>query len=204
VLDYVEETRFAAESLFPLIFHERDKVEDLKGVLDKIERRLTELYRVSDFLSLNPDLDDEGIGTAARWEARFDVEPEHIRLSTELDKLKSRIGARRIARAALCGSLLQIAKQGLSIVHQGPKGPKGRLIGTQHLRDVIWKARNQANHFDEGDAHAPVRRCFETLATDLSRPEFRDYNQRSLAFEVFEALRWNSYSDYERDLRSLL
>lgn len=199
---YIEETRFTAENLFSLIFHEDREVNVLQDELNKIEGRLIGLYRVRDFLALNPDLDDEGIGTAAHWEAYFDVEPEHIKKDAELNEVKARIAARSVARAALCGNVLQIAKQGLSIVHQGLKGPVGRSIGTQFLRDVIWAARNQAMHFEMNKPEK--REMFEVLAKDLNRSEFRDYHARSLAFEVFEALGWNSYADYERDLQSLL
>ncbi|QIJ74610.1 hypothetical protein GU700_08480 [Methylobacterium sp. NI91] len=203
-MDYVEETRFAAESLFPLIFHERDEVEALRKKLSGVEWRLADMYRRMDWLARNPEFDDEGIGTAIHWEAHFDVEPEHIKVDAELKDVEARINARSFARAALCGNLLQTAKQGLSIVHQGLNGPTGRSIGTQAIRDVIWQARNQAIHFEEGNLRPAVRQCFETLAIDLNRPELRDYHQRSLAYEVFESLGWNSYADYERDLRSLV
>lgn len=203
-MGYIEETRFAAENMFPLIFHERDEIEVLREKLTGIARRLADMYRRVEFLALNPDLDDEGIGTATYWEAHFDVEPEHIGVETQIKDMEARINARSFARATLCGNLLQVAKQGISIVHQGLNGPGGRMIGTQAIRDVIWQARNQAIHYEEGDLRPVVRRCFETLATDLNRPEFREYHQRSLAFEFIEALGWNSYADYERDLRSLV
>jgi hypothetical protein len=202
-MDYVAETQFAAENLFTLIFHEQDELLRLRANLQRIHSQPSHLHDVCDFLALNPDLDDEGIGTVAHWEAYFDVEPAHGRAQSEVAEIEARINARGFARAALCGSLLQIAKQGISTVHGGLNGPIGRLVGTQPMRDIIWQARNQAMHFEEPRPLSQrVQQCFETLAADLQRSEFREYRQRNLAFEVIDALGWSSYSHYEQDIRS--
>jgi hypothetical protein len=204
-MDYVAETQFAAENLFALIFHERDELARLRANLGRIRSELSHLYRVRDFLALNPDLDDEGIGTAAHWEVYFDVEPAHGRVQTEVQEVEARINARSFARATLCGSLLQIAKQGISTAYGGLNGPAGRVVGSQPIRDIIWQARNQAMHFEEPRPLKPrVQQCFSALASDLQRPEFREYHQRNLAFEVIDALGWDSYAHYEQDIRSLL
>lgn len=203
-MDYVSEIKYAAEGLIGLIFHERDQLDELRNEKVQVERQLDHLYRVQTFLELNPDLDDEGIGTAARWEAYFDVEPKHDDVGRRIDDLQSRIKARDTAVVSLCGSLLQLAKQGMSIVHAGRSGPPGRNVGSQALRDVVWHARNQSAHYDEGRCRPPIPATFEALAADFTAPIFLDYDQKNLAFEVVGLLGWTSYEHFEEDLIQLL
>ncbi|MCP3176339.1 hypothetical protein MJO47_04425 [Desulfuromonas sp. KJ2020] len=56
------------------------------------------------------------------------------------------------------------------------------------LHEIIWQARNQALHWEEGRYRPPVVDCFESLAREDS--VFGQYNCRSLAYEVVLLLKW--------------
>jgi hypothetical protein len=108
----------------------------------------------------------------------------------------------RLSAAALASALLQIGKQGVSIVHGRAMSPTGRPIGTQALSVVVWEARNQAMHWEMGKVHKPMAACFETLARDVD-PKYGDYMQRSLAFDVVDLLNWRTVARFNEDLGSL-
>lgn len=203
-IDYIAETKFATENLFKLSFHEQDLLTKMKQQQIQIEAELRDLCNASGFLSLNPEMDDEGIGQAALLEAHFDVEPKLADVRRRVAEIAARIDARTFARATLCGNVLQIARQGISMVHKGLGGPVGRLIGTQALHDVVWQARNQTLHYEDGRCHQPVATRFEALAIDLNNQAFLEYNSKNLAYEVLVLLKWDTYEQYQIDLRTLL
>lgn len=107
------------------------------------------------------------------------------------------------ATAALCGALLQLAKQGISVANGGFNGPPGRAIGTQPLRDVIRHTRNQAFHWEEGRLTPNTLLCFQAFDADFGLVYTRDCTHRSLATEVIDVLGWHSYTAYETDMLSL-
>jgi hypothetical protein len=98
--------------------------------------------------------------------------------------------------------LLQIARQGISIVHGGSVLPVGRPIGTQPLSVVVWEARNQAMHWDDDQLRGRLEECFETLARDIDA-KYGEYRAQSLAFEVVELLGWRTVEAFEDDFVAL-
>lgn len=61
----------------------------------------------------------------------------------EISVIKNTIINIEDSQKSLSGALLQIAKQGISIVHCGLANcPSGRSIGTNAIKKVIWQARN--------------------------------------------------------------
>jgi hypothetical protein len=76
------------------------------------------------------------------------------------------------------------------------------MVGSQNLSAVIWHARNQALHFEEG---APKNEHTKTsigllsaeLGIDISN---LDENPRPLSVEVFRVLEWQEYESYARDM----
>jgi len=108
-----------------------------------------------------------------------------------------------LSRSVIAGGVLQIAKQGISQVYSGLHAcPNGRSLGAEPLKNVIWQARNQTTHFEEGQYSNAVRRCFRNLESQYG-PRFQ-LARENLAFEVLQALGWRSYSAYERDMHTLL
>jgi len=126
-------------------------------------------------------------------------------LKSKVNKLRSSMGAKQYAVRSICGALLQIAKQGISFVHGSRNAaPKGRSVGGRALRDVIWEARNQSIHCEDGAFNASVTDLFGDLAMAFG-PKF-DLSanpQMSLAADVVRVLGWQNYDQYARDLASL-
>jgi hypothetical protein len=132
---------------------------------------------------------------------------EHETTIMRLSSLEAEVVDKAASLSALAGALLQIAKQGLSLVYGERKSdcPDGRSIGSQSLKEVIWEERNQAVHYESGDYRQPVVDCFAKLAREFD-PEFdlAANRRRCLAKEVVALLGWQDYSTYRRDMEGLL
>ena len=105
-----------------------------------------------------------------------------------------------------CGALLQLGKQGIAAAH-GTRlaAPPGRMLGSQPLRDVVWGARNQAMHAEEGEYRVDTLEVFRSLETDFGSKFYLDSTVRqSRASEVCELLGWTEYAAFEKDMRDLL
>jgi len=126
--------------------------------------------------------------------------------SLDINRLSSALKDRELSTQALCGSLLQIAKQGISTGHHDrPNCPNGRLIRSQAIRDVIWYGRNQAMHYD--DVHGlrpPTIACFQQLDADFGRTLSASVLTTNLATCVIDILGWHAYEAYEKDMTTLL
>lgn len=110
------------------------------------------------------------------------------------------------AAAAAAGAILQVVKLCVSMAWpRDERMQKGRLVGSQHLSCVIWHARNQALHFDEGvPNNANTKLCMELLAaeTELKYHQLDEF-PRSLAIEVIRILGWINYEAFARDMVEL-
>jgi hypothetical protein len=70
------------------------------------------------------------------------------------------------------------------------------------LKEIIWQARNQAFHWEDGSFHEPTTKCFEHLATNVD-PVFAQFKDRSLAFEIIGLLGWNNAEAFFTDMKLL-
>ena len=61
-------------------------------------------YRRADFLALNPDLDDEGLGTAIHWDTYFGVDKDRYYKDKDAASTAERVTARKSSVAALSGN----------------------------------------------------------------------------------------------------
>jgi len=111
------------------------------------------------------------------------------------------------AAAAAAGSILQIAKLCISMAWPSTdRFSKGRMVGSQHLSRVIWQARNQALHFEEGmPRDRRTRECIEALSVEVGL-DIRQLAEtpRSLAKDVVGLLGWHSYEGFARDMCAML
>src|SRR5690606_35383953 len=119
----------------------------------------------------------------------------------ELERLREERQARAFAPGTLAGNLLQVAKQGLSIVFGDEANwPDGRPVSGQSLKAAIRGARNQTIHWEEGQCRTATVQVFERLAQDFGAP-FGDYNTINLAMPVITLLGWRTYDNYVADMR---
>lgn len=201
--EYLAEIRPAVEHLLPEVWAEQVALESLTAEVQRLYSAMKSNYERSAAIAESDVPDDDGIATLIYWDTYFGEDKEHHQKSGELMQLKERVAAKDFAVAALAAAVLQYAKQGLSVVHGGlSNSPSGRPIGSQALSHVVWQARNQALHWEEGTFSNPVERCFTTLAAEYGR-QFQDFRTRNLAREVLELLAWESWDEFAADLASL-
>lgn len=124
----------------------------------------------------------------------------------ELALLQQELQDRYDSLNTLSGALLQIAKQGISVVYGNKDGPVGiRQIAGQALHAVIWEARNQSMHYEEGSLRAPVMAMFNALqASHGDTFSLTIHHRENLAYEVVKLLSWDNSEQYFNDLNDLL
>lgn len=201
--DYLNEVEHAVTTVITEIHREIEQLKALRSDLSKLTDATGDNYRRVEFLAMNPDLDDDFLGTAIYWDTYFGVDKDRFHKNIETEIAAQRVAAHEFSISALSGSLLQFGKQGISL-HFGKKRigcPDGRILVGMPFHEVVWQARNQALHWEEGTFHPPTVTCFEALSkTD---PVFEQYKYRNLAYETVLLLDWRSLDDFRRDMMLL-
>lgn len=201
---YITDTEYAAKHLLLLANEEENKLQELTEQLKNVEAQLR--VHKWDFASsdLNDDFSDAYVMGAFGRMAKAAQQAEG--LQTQLAGLQISIGTHQQAVQAIAGSILQIVKQGISIVHGELRdAPEGRKIGSASLRDIVWQARNQAMHYEEGKFGKPVVDLFATLENEQGAHfSLTRHPNQSRAKQVLMLLGWSSYAAYVNDMRSLL
>ena len=199
--DYLAEIEHAVTTVISEIHAEHEHLARLRGELTMLTAATDDGYRRAEFLALNPDLDDEGLGTAIHWDTYCGPDKERHHKAEAVEATESKIAARGFSVAALSGNLLQYAKQGLSLRYGKHRNgcPVGRELVGLPVHEIIWQGRNQAMHWEEGDPHPPVVRCFEHLAANATAT-FSEYKDRSMAYSIVSLLGWRTFEDFKRDM----
>lgn len=136
-----------------------------------------------------------------------------IRQRAKLIATEGGINASDLAINILAGTVLQIAKQAISIRHGADMSDcklQGRLISGSCVRDLIWIGRNQAMHFEEtNETKQPgVRKSgwvdlFKILDTHRQGTFSLAPPHQSKAFEILQILGWSRFDQYESDMQDL-
>ena len=200
--DYLAEVEHAVATVIAEIHSEHEHLARLRIELAALTAATNDGYRRAEFLAQNPDLDDEGLGTAIHWDTYFGADKERHHKALAVDSTEEKIETRTFSVAALSGNLLQYAKQGLSLRYGKNRDgcPVGRELVGLTAHEIIWQGRNQAMHWEEGNPHPPVVRCFEHLAANADA-SFSEYRNRSMAYEVVNLLGWKTVVDFRRDMQ---
>ena len=202
--DYLTEIRHAAVLLIEGVWHEQREIERLRPEIEKLERHVEGEYVAAEAMQATAESADELMMGAGRyWENYFGADKERYEKDAQLSQVEQMAAAHTFSIGSLAGSLLQHAKQGISLVHAGLSAcPAGRVAGGGvTLRDVIWQGRNQAMHWDEGHFRPAVINCFNLLVAHDSR--FRNYTTRNCAFDIVDLLGWRTIDAFVADLTSL-
>jgi len=198
---FLGEIKFAVTASLDAVWKEHDCLHDLQVKIAALARAVGHDYARAEAIAMNAeDPDDVMLATGVYWDTYFGSDKNLYHSSAEADELGEIVLLHSFSCSAQSGSVLQYAKQGISLVHAGPSAcPEGRSVGSQSLKNVIWQGRNQAIHWEEGRLNTVVQTCFQTLAAEF-HPRFSDFQSRSLAFEVVELLGWRDYAAFERDM----
>lgn len=201
---YIIDTEYASKHLVQLATEEENKLKELAEKLRGVEAQ----FRVNqwDYESsdLNEDFSDAYV--MAAFGRMASVAQQNEALKIEFATIQTSIGSHQQAIQAIAGSILQIVKQGISIVHGSlVAAPDGRKIGTASLKDVVWQARNQAIHYEEGKFRKDVTDLFAILEREQGAEfSLAKYPNQSRAKQVITLLGWTDYAAYVSDMQSLL
>ena len=190
---YLIDTKPAVIDLISLLGREKHELSEKTVLEAKMTDRARELFGYGKKSGFTSELVIElaGFEEASR---RFKHEASEVRRS--LMHLKS-------VHSVFATALLQVAKQGISAVHGSlDQCPGGRLVGRESLKSVIWAARNQAMHYEEGKFSKSVTDCFRSLEADFGAGFSLGVD--NLSDRVVELLGWYDYNQYEADMASLL
>src|SRR5690348_16858864 len=118
MVDYLTEIEFAASSLVPIIWGERTRLRQLEAEIASLTKRVEHNYRQAESVVMNAeDSDDIAMATGMYWTNYFGEDKERHDKDKEREKLVEQIAAHALSVGSLAGSLLQYAKQGISLVH---------------------------------------------------------------------------------------
>ncbi|MBT2666144.1 hypothetical protein J7J00_11570 [Bacillus sp. ISL-4] len=164
MMEYLESVKFAATTLIEIINTEQRAIDDLKKGIKAAKQEADEWW----------DKMPQG-GTMEAYTLYSEQTIFQLNLSEELrQELNQKISVRAVKETSitvLSGALLQLAKQGVSIVNSNPyllpesscgneiKNSSNKkiqwnkpLVGFVNLKvsDLIIAARNQSSHYEEG------------------------------------------------------
>jgi hypothetical protein len=202
---YLAEIEHAVKTVISLVHAEHEYLDRLRQELATLTAATDEGYRRAELFALDPDLDDDGLGTAIHWDTYFGPDKERFHKAKAVVVGEENVLARSFSIAALSGSLLQYAKQGLTLRYGNKRDgcPVGRELVQLPLHEIIWQGRNQALHWEVGEPHTPVVHCFEHLAANAN-PVFAEYKFRSMAYEIVSLLGWKTVDDFNSDMHLYL
>lgn len=201
---YLQDTEFAVQNLFRLATDEENQLRIISENLKSKERELQAHQWDFQTSDLNEDFSDAYVMAAFARAGRAAQDVE--RLKCDVAALQASVGTRQHAVQALAGAILQIAKQGVSLVHGNlSASPLGKLIGSLALRDVIWQSRNQSMHYEAEKYRQPVLDLFSTLESEQgSQFSLASFPKQSRAKQALDVLGWKGYEAYVQDMQALL
>ncbi len=180
---FLEYTEPAVKSLFTSIGNEIIRYSSLKESLEKKHAFFHQDFASAD---IHEDFDE--------------VRVQHMFSRAMKAKIESLLISQSIE--VLCGSVYQIAKQGISLIlPEQDRDSRGKEIGSQFLSNIIWNGRNQAMHWEEGTPkNKSTKECFETLEKEFGGQFQFTESPRNMAWELWKIINWASYEDYLSDL----
>lgn len=210
ISDYLRDTRFASEVLIKQIV-EADKS---KQVITKTLQGWNKV-EVEDGKFLEAEVDspeyfearEAYIAELYDFDAKYKKDAINVSDITSIKKkYHDSLEAVNGTVEALSGALLQIAKQGISIVHGPDKfdciKEGSKVFASATLLDVIWEGRNQSIHFEDRKFSEEVDLCFSKLSS--YNPIFTDYKKnKNMAHEIIKLLNWGNYGEFFRDMMTL-
>lgn len=201
---YLRDTEYAAQNLIRLAMDEALHLEALSKELTRAEEQVKLHQRDFQTSDLSEDFSDAYVMAAFGRATRSAQEADQLR--REVVALQASIGSHQQATQVIAGAILQIAKQGLSLVFGSVAGvPKGRKIGSLHITDIIMQGRNQSLHHEERAFKQPVVELFRVLELEQGeRFSLSKHPGQNRARQVAELLGWTSYAAYAQDMEMLL
>ncbi|WP_296625439.1 hypothetical protein [Marinobacter sp.] len=201
---YVTDTEFAVANLLKLATDEEKLLSELRRALTTLEAKEKAYKWDFETSDMNDDFSDAYVMAAFHRMAEAHQAAKEI--ERRAAEIQAAVGAHQQATQAIAGGVLQIAKQGISLVF-GKKSdaPMGRQIGALPIRDIIWEGRNQALHYEEANYKKGVKKVFTALEQDHGEHfSLESHGHQNRAKQILYVLGWFSFKDYARDMNELL
>lgn len=200
---YNKDTEFAASNLIALARDEAGQLQRLQNDLQRIEAEIQ--YHYWDFSTSDMNDDFPEYQSIRAFQRMSEAQAKKEQQKHQINSIKSSMESKKSAIEFIAGSILQLARQGISIVHSNdPGSPPGRMIGSVSLRAIVWYGRNQAIHYEE-PPKLPVVNLFRVLEKEHGQHFSLQLNQgKNMAKHVITLLGWDSYEAYLSDMESLL
>ncbi len=203
-LEFIDNSNHALDHLFKALDEYNSVLVSTQKTVEEIEiseKALSNLFKYRNQWSPNANHHYaqyiKRMESLAKQKAEVGKDIEE-RLSNALES----IGATVESMSSLAGSVLQIAKQVLSLRHSGkPTISTARTVGSQSIVEVVWEGRNHAMHWDEGTPRAIVQSMLDALKTDLAITIEVGKNN---CLSILGALGWTSCDDVISDLKVLV
>ncbi|MEA0565283.1 hypothetical protein [Lysinibacillus irui] len=202
---YLIDTEFAVQSLFDLVTHELNQINALEIVLNERRENARKIYSDAYYVT---DLDGDDLETPEMYMRRNGY-VQHAsaaqKIQSEISKLEESYKSKDSSIRTLYGSILQIAKQGLSTVFRGSIQTAIIEPNTgEPIHNIILQGRNQSMHFEEGINKKPVKECFMKLQLAFGNDFDLNIGDNKAKFVVVDALGWRTYHDYLTTMNQLL
>ncbi|WP_157256634.1 hypothetical protein [Methyloversatilis discipulorum] len=197
---YISDTEFAVSHLTAALVTDRAELAQLEA--EQAAALSKEAYFDIAFMQrqMHP--------SANYWYGQLrEAQGQRNALDSEIARIEARLLDKKFSLSALASALLQIGKQGISVVRRHPAScPDGRAVCGVPLKWVIWAGRNQALHYEE------PRMINDETQDYLHRMGHNSGNAallnsragENLALAVVEQLGWLSFAAYQEDMQSLL
>ncbi len=201
---FFENSRHALDHLFSAI-NEYNKALVLAQIeveeLENSEKALADLFIYRDQWSINANFHyAQYVERMKNLEQQKHIASQDI--SIKLDNALANIGATVDSMSSLAGSILQIAKQIISLRHScKPNIPNSRNIGNQSIEEVIWEGRNHSMHWEEETPRKKVQDMLDALTNDLGINIVAGSNN---SLSILGALGWTSTDSVINDLETLI
>lgn len=182
--DYLEHTKSVMQALFKAISEEKNRLAKIQPILSQQTAIAQEGFLASE---LSEDLGEQDVQYKYGLAMEARMQKELVLMSLEI----------------LSGSVLQIAKQGISIKFGKSELSKGRVISGMQISNVIWHGRNQALHWEEGKPRQEIKDCFDALKNNVGVQFDLNGLPKNKAWEVIRTLDWDDYEKYEQDMREI-
>ncbi len=208
---YIVETGNTVRGLLEMVNHESSLIKEQTSKLRDAIIKFKAQGRDLNSTDLNDDFSDAYV--MAAYFRLANSTPGADESKSEISRIQALIGAHQLTIQTLCGSILQIAKQGITLAHGSFLArdsytvgtPPGRIIAPLTLRDIIWQACNQTIFYKEGSYPQPVIDLFAELEISHgSQFSLSRYPRQSRAKQIIRLLEWLNYKTYISDMRLLL
>lgn len=203
---YISDTEFASKALIELIYKEEIQQNELLLRYKSLEEIFENLFLKFTIGNEKDDIYGSQMKQKLIKVAEFSRDNNLIDKKNELTNIENSIITKKQSINSLSMSLLQIAKQGISLTYGGLiDSPNGRKLGKETLKNVIWQARNQSLHCEEGNPNNNVKKCFQNLQNDFGEKFDLSNNYKdNKAKYIIDLLCWNKYENYRKDLIQII